>query len=459
MSSLFVSAAQILVTHQESQPAGFLHHVHPASRTKAQAAALAQSLRSELKRDPSRFAALAASSSDDRVSAEIGGELGAFRAVSVMQPIADALGYLEVGEISRVVETEVGFHILKRLPMPQDERFSFSRIVIKHEQSNGWKRADRPVVPHTREEARALAELIAAELAREPARFVELAREHSESDDVSRDGDAGEYSRYEELGADFVMMERIRQLPVAQVSRVYETAMGFEIAQRTAPAVREELAANIITLPYQGSQIERYMPVRRTRARAKSAAERVLRELERQPELFAERRLEYCDAIYCNAVVAWQRGRELPELERVVGALSVGQLAAEPIDTPLGFLVARREDPRAVPKQQASPIVDYRAVQPSEPAASLREPPDLKAEVQELGRSALPQLKLPPEREHQFVQLFAEFDQRAQAEDPARPNLGQHLSWLDERLQALLGEDSYDEFDRHRRRWMASHAP
>lgn len=98
MRSLFVSAAQILVTHRESQPVGFLHYVRPSDRSKAQAIEVAQALQAQLQQEPSQFAALAVRSSDDRVSGVLGGVLGTFRPLNVMQPVADALGHIEIAK-------------------------------------------------------------------------------------------------------------------------------------------------------------------------------------------------------------------------------------------------------------------------------------------------------------------------------------------------------------------------
>lgn len=457
MRSLYVSAAQILVTHRESQPAGFLHYVHPADRSKGEALALAQALHQQLQQDPSRFAALALSSSDDRVSGELGGELGTFRPLNVMQPLADALGHIEPGEISRVVESEVGFHILERLAPPQDQPLSFAHIVIKHAQANGWYRIDRPVITHTKEQGRALADEVAAKLAADPSRFVELVRQYSESDDATRDGDAGQYSLYDEPGAEFVIMQQLRHMAVGQVSRVYETGMGFEIFQRTSPGAREQLAASIIALPYQGAQIERFSLARRSKERARHVADKLLAELKIRPEVFAQRRIEYCDGMYCDATAAWRRGAGVPAIESALSALAPGELAPEPIDSPLGFLLIRREDPSLVQNAQPAPIVDYRAVPPLEPATLRAQAPSLVEQVQAMGRHALTELRLSPESERQYVQLFLELDRRLKAQDPAHADVAPQLMWIDQRVHELLGEDGYDEYDRSRRRWSAAH--
>ena len=77
---------------------------------KAKATALLASARGA---DKDAFADLAKKSSEDALSAENGGDLGVVARGALEQPLEEAAFRLEVGEVSDVVESSRGFHILR----------------------------------------------------------------------------------------------------------------------------------------------------------------------------------------------------------------------------------------------------------------------------------------------------------------------------------------------------------
>ncbi|WP_176667077.1 SurA N-terminal domain-containing protein [Variovorax sp. SG517] len=95
-------ASHILITAPASAPA--------AEREKAKAKA--EQLLAEVKKAPNTFADVARKNSQDPGSAEKGGDLDFVTKGAMVKPFEDAMFALKKGEISNVVETEFGYHII-----------------------------------------------------------------------------------------------------------------------------------------------------------------------------------------------------------------------------------------------------------------------------------------------------------------------------------------------------------
>ena len=87
-----------------------------ASEADKQAAkAKAEQILQQVKKSPAKFAELAKQYSQDPGSAADGGDLGLFARGMMVKPFDDAVFQLKPGEISDLVQSEFGFHIIKLL--------------------------------------------------------------------------------------------------------------------------------------------------------------------------------------------------------------------------------------------------------------------------------------------------------------------------------------------------------
>lgn len=80
---------------------------------KDKAKAKAEGLLAEIRKNPASFGDLAKKNSDDPGSASKGGDLGFFGKGMMVKPFEEAAYALKDGEISGVVESDFGFHIIK----------------------------------------------------------------------------------------------------------------------------------------------------------------------------------------------------------------------------------------------------------------------------------------------------------------------------------------------------------
>ncbi len=83
------------------------------AKARAAAKAKAESILADVKKAPATFGDLARKHSQDPVSGERGGDLGSFTRDMMVKPFSDATFALHKGEISGLVESQFGYHIIR----------------------------------------------------------------------------------------------------------------------------------------------------------------------------------------------------------------------------------------------------------------------------------------------------------------------------------------------------------
>jgi len=112
---------------EERQAAHILITVAAAAPQAEQdaARARAEKLLQQLRQNPARFAELAKQNSQDPGSAANGGDLGLFGRGMMVKPFEDAVFSLKQDEISELVKSDFGYHIIKLLTVKPARLLSF----------------------------------------------------------------------------------------------------------------------------------------------------------------------------------------------------------------------------------------------------------------------------------------------------------------------------------------------
>lgn len=199
--------------------AGAVNALPNVQRTREEARIRAEEARQKVL-DGADFAQVARAWSDDSTAAR-GGDLGGFEAGTMVAPFEEAVRALKVGEVSRVIETPFGFHVIERLPLRE---VRCAHLIVS------WKGAERapPGVTRSRAEAKARAEeAVAKAAAGEP--WDNLVATYSDGPMKDEGGDLGWFGPGQ-LAAP--LDAAAFDLDIGQVSAVVETARGYHVLKR-----------------------------------------------------------------------------------------------------------------------------------------------------------------------------------------------------------------------------------
>lgn len=99
-----------------------------SAEEKSRAKTRAEALLAEVRKSPARFAAVAKASSEDPGSAAAGGDLDFITRGAMVKPFEDAVFAMKTGEISNLVETEFGLHIIQLNAVRGGERQPYEKV-------------------------------------------------------------------------------------------------------------------------------------------------------------------------------------------------------------------------------------------------------------------------------------------------------------------------------------------
>lgn len=321
-----LAASHILIAYQGAE------RVDPSvTRTREEALELADQLQQQLAANPAGFEDMAATHSDGP-SKTNAGYLGPWRLGSMAGPFESAVKRIEIGELtSAPVETVFGFHLIRRESM-QVRFLGGDGFLVAH------KETPRPIpgVNRSLDEARALAEEIGGKLNND--NFDALATEYNDR------GDGpiflGAFSARDVVYKDII--DTLSQLDFNAVGGPIETPIGFTYVRRKR---LEQRNGSHILISHRDARNATGMIIR-SREEALARANEVLALVQAGERSFNDIAREFSDdpsASHGGGLFPWFRGTMMPEFEAAVDQLTIDGVSTEPLETPFGFHIIRRE--------------------------------------------------------------------------------------------------------------------
>lgn len=261
----------------------------------------------------------------------------------------------------------------------------------------GAQRA-KPTVTRSKEDALKEAKRLADLARKDPSKFEELAKKHSDGPSGPQGGSLGIWPKGRMVPA---FDKAIEGMKVDEVSEPVETPFGYHVIVRRVVPPAMELTANQILIAFKGGM--RAKPtITRSKEDAKKKAEKLAKELKAKPETFeavAKKESDGPRADKGGPLGTWHtlRSRMPPLFTRVVRGLKEGEVS-DVAESPWGFHVFMRvPEP---PKFSGSHILlAYKGAMRANKSVTRTKP-----EAKKLAEKLLAELKAAPAK---FVEYAA----------------------------------------------------
>jgi hypothetical protein len=338
--SLVLWVSHILISHREAHPDPILRPVswNPDTRperSRAEALTLASHVAEQARAHPETFEALARHYSDDDVTRYAGGSLGGVRATQLPDVFLDALTALQPGDVSGVLQTRLGFHILLLRSPPPHEDVDGRHLVIRY--AGTISSIDEGPSARTHEEARALAQRVEAQARDGTAPFESLVRQYSEHADRAVDGDIGTWSTLAPAEKPREI-ETLARLKIGEVAPPIDSIWGFQVLQRVEPSRHGRFAMAAVRMHF-GPLLPPEDP--RSRSSVYTQARTLAQRLHSAPATFAEAQGPSDEL----GVEVWDWGHAPPQLTLALDHLRFGEVSREPVSIPFFIVIPMRLDP------------------------------------------------------------------------------------------------------------------
>ncbi|MEY2929953.1 MAG: Chaperone SurA, partial [Pseudomonadota bacterium] len=355
--------SHILVRHSETEgnsvsfDVGQWTYVDDASRSRSEAFSIANAIARLAHRSPGDFPSLARAHSEDSASRATGGAEFGVRGFLLYDcpALLDALAVLRPGEVSRVVESRYGFHILrKEEPLPETT-VSGTHLVVAYDQATWLHKfqAGRPIPRRSRSEALELVTQLYRRSVAEPDAFERLVQEYSDHRDAIVGGDFGNWSTREN-SAFGPEINALLGVAVGEIAEPIDTFVGFQILKRSTVIPRRRWAMQAIVFPFDPEATSDH-PLFEPKVR--ELAWSVFRTVKLSPRRFAEFQRRYC----CEGIEQWSEGRGSQSLTAALHDMATGGIAHEPIKSDLRYVIPMRVEP---PPEQSPDRVQTELPQP-----------------------------------------------------------------------------------------------